>query len=332
MHGTCTSPPTGSQVSPRLCSSAISAAFSICSGVPPSTAVAPAAAIAQAAPTSPWQPASAPEIDAFAAMSDPMAVAVRKYSATRSPPRCISTAGTMPGGAVRRRGHDALPGGVLLVHREGVGVQPLLGVERHLLRSPAAAAAPTRDAARRAVRAARPPPAMPPSMQPRIAAQIASIPVSASCRGPNASSFARAISAIDSPCSWHRREQLRGGGVVVNGSATVRMGDDVLALDEAAADRVEGLRPDLLPPSASTAVNRMPLVCRSSRVSGASSTSRCASTTGCVPPSSTTPPSASAAQPPGSTAGSQVSGSYPASPATIAPGVPWPTPVAPSEP
>ena len=65
MHGTCTRPPIGSQVRPRLCSIAISAAFSTCAGLPPSTSASPAAAIEQADPTSPWQPTSAPLIDAF---------------------------------------------------------------------------------------------------------------------------------------------------------------------------------------------------------------------------------------------------------------------------
>ena len=44
---------------------AISAAFSICAFVPPSAAVRPAAAIEQATPTSPWQPTSAPDIEAL---------------------------------------------------------------------------------------------------------------------------------------------------------------------------------------------------------------------------------------------------------------------------
>src|SRR5207244_3708367 len=61
MQGTCTRPPTGSQVSPRLCSMPISAAFSTCSGVPPSTSASAPAAIEQATPTSPWHPTSAPE-------------------------------------------------------------------------------------------------------------------------------------------------------------------------------------------------------------------------------------------------------------------------------
>ena len=78
-------PPTGSQVSPRLCSMPISAAFSTCSGVPPSTSARPAAAIAQAEPTSPWQPTSAPEIDAFFLHSAPTAAAAsRKVSTSRS--------------------------------------------------------------------------------------------------------------------------------------------------------------------------------------------------------------------------------------------------------
>ena len=65
MHGTCTSPFTGSQVSPSMCSNAIPAEYSICSVVPPSRKHAAPAAIAQAVPTSAWQPASAPEIDAL---------------------------------------------------------------------------------------------------------------------------------------------------------------------------------------------------------------------------------------------------------------------------
>ncbi|MCY1549594.1 hypothetical protein D9M68_857690 [compost metagenome] len=84
MHGTCTSPPTGSQVSPRLCSRPISAAFSSCAGVAPSTSARPAAAIAQAEPTSPWQPTSAPEIEAFFLHRMPTAAAPRKKLTTSS--------------------------------------------------------------------------------------------------------------------------------------------------------------------------------------------------------------------------------------------------------
>ena len=65
IQGTCTWPPTGSQVKPKLCSIAISAAIHTCTGVPPKISVKPAAAIEHATPTSPWQPTSAPEIDAF---------------------------------------------------------------------------------------------------------------------------------------------------------------------------------------------------------------------------------------------------------------------------
>ena len=49
----------------------ISAAFSTCSGVPPRTSASPAAAIEQAEPTSPWQPTSAPEMEAFSLNSMP---------------------------------------------------------------------------------------------------------------------------------------------------------------------------------------------------------------------------------------------------------------------
>src|SRR6185437_16171449 len=65
MQGICTSPPIGSQVSPRLCSMPISAAFSTWRTLPPSAAVRAPAAIEHATPTSPWQPTSAPLIEAF---------------------------------------------------------------------------------------------------------------------------------------------------------------------------------------------------------------------------------------------------------------------------
>ena len=84
MQGACTSPAIGSQVMPRWCSSAISAAFSICAGVPPRTAASPAAAMAAAEPTSPWQPTSAPEIEAFALISAPTAAAVSRNSRIRA--------------------------------------------------------------------------------------------------------------------------------------------------------------------------------------------------------------------------------------------------------
>ena len=57
----------------------ISAAFSTCSGVPPSTsAQSPPAAIAHAEPTSPWQPTSAPEIEALVLNRMPIAAAVSR--------------------------------------------------------------------------------------------------------------------------------------------------------------------------------------------------------------------------------------------------------------
>ena len=78
IHGTCTRPPTGSQVRPRLCSMPISAAFSTCTTLPPMISVSAPAAIEQATPTSPWQPTSAPEIDAFFLYKIPIAAAVNK--------------------------------------------------------------------------------------------------------------------------------------------------------------------------------------------------------------------------------------------------------------
>ncbi|MNT88265.1 hypothetical protein D3C72_2288000 [compost metagenome] len=78
MQGICTSPPTGSQVMPRWCSRAISAAFSTWAGVPPMMAQRPAAAMAEAEPTSPCQPTSAPEMEALCLMMPPMAAAVSR--------------------------------------------------------------------------------------------------------------------------------------------------------------------------------------------------------------------------------------------------------------
>ena len=65
MQGIWTRPPMGSQVIPRLCSMAISAACSTWALVPFRAATRPPAAMLQATPTSPWQPTSAPEMLAF---------------------------------------------------------------------------------------------------------------------------------------------------------------------------------------------------------------------------------------------------------------------------
>jgi hypothetical protein len=92
--------PTGSHVSPRLCSMPISAAFSIWAGVPPIVAARPAAAIEHADPTSPWQPTSAPEIDAFALNSMPMAPAVRRN--VTMPSSSASASGMKRGSSGRR--------------------------------------------------------------------------------------------------------------------------------------------------------------------------------------------------------------------------------------
>ena len=78
MQGTCTSPQTGSHVSPRWCSRPISAAYSICEGVPPKSWHAAAAAMAHATPTSPWQPTSAPEIEELVLAMLPKSPAVAR--------------------------------------------------------------------------------------------------------------------------------------------------------------------------------------------------------------------------------------------------------------
>ncbi len=62
----------------------ISAAFSTCSGLPPSTSASPPAAMEQAEPTSPWQPTSAPEMEAFSLKSMPIAPAASRKRTTPS--------------------------------------------------------------------------------------------------------------------------------------------------------------------------------------------------------------------------------------------------------
>ena len=65
MQGICTRPAIGSQVRPEVVLHADLGGVLDLRGVPPSAAQARAAAIEQATPTSPWQPTSAPEIEAF---------------------------------------------------------------------------------------------------------------------------------------------------------------------------------------------------------------------------------------------------------------------------
>ena len=65
---------------------AISAAFSTCALVPPSAAANPAAAIAAATPISPWQPTSAPEIEALRLNSQPIAAATWRKRLSPSGP------------------------------------------------------------------------------------------------------------------------------------------------------------------------------------------------------------------------------------------------------
>ena len=57
---------------------AISAAFSTCAGVPPRASANPAAAMDDAEPTSPWQPTSAPAMEALVLMRPPTAVAASR--------------------------------------------------------------------------------------------------------------------------------------------------------------------------------------------------------------------------------------------------------------
>jgi hypothetical protein len=85
-------------------------------GVPPSAAHSPAAAMAEADPTSPWQPTSAPEIDALCLISPPMAEAVSRKVAPPLLRRADAVVavvaqdrGHHPRRAVGGRGHDTRP-------------------------------------------------------------------------------------------------------------------------------------------------------------------------------------------------------------------------------
>ncbi len=212
MHGICTIPPTGSQVSPRWCSIPISAAFSTCAGVPPITARRAPAAIEQATPTSPWQPTSAPEIEAFSLYRTPIAEAVSRKSTTPAsvaPGRAAvvaSTAGMIPAapfvGAVTTRPPAAFSSFTASAYRF---TQSMTASG-----SPPAPSAPGSSLsserwsplARR--RTASGPGSVPSSRSPRamqasIAAQIASSPASTSASGRQRRSFSRTIAAIEAP-------------------------------------------------------------------------------------------------------------------------------------
>ena len=101
-QGTSTSPATGSQTSPIRLVSAFAAAFRHCAGVPPASSQVAAAAMAHAAPTSAWQPPSAPDTVAFLVMRYPTAAAQESPRARsssvnpRSSPSAMSTPGTTP--------------------------------------------------------------------------------------------------------------------------------------------------------------------------------------------------------------------------------------------
>ena len=98
----------------------------------PSTAARPAAAIEQAAPTSPWQPTSAPEIEAFIFIRRtdggggeqkglyPLSARNRAMFVIIAQNCRNDTGGTIGG-----RGDDTAAGGVLLVHRDRVEADPI---------------------------------------------------------------------------------------------------------------------------------------------------------------------------------------------------------------
>ena len=137
MQGIWTSPPMGSQVRPRQCSIAISAAFSTCCGVPPRISASAPAAIDAAEPDF----ALAPDFGAgdggllFVQRSD------RSGGQQKSHRDAVGIGLVLrgvvlgvvqyrrddAGRAVGGRGDDASAGGVLLVDGQGDEVDPILG-------------------------------------------------------------------------------------------------------------------------------------------------------------------------------------------------------------
>ena len=89
--------------------------------------------MAAAEPTSPWQPTSAPEIEALVLMMPPMAAAVSRKSRMPLVGRADAVVAVVAdhrrhdaGGAIGRRGDDLAAGGVLLVHRHRVDREPVV--------------------------------------------------------------------------------------------------------------------------------------------------------------------------------------------------------------
>ena len=90
--------------------------------------------MAAAEPTSPWQPTSAPEIEALCLMMPPIGGGGQQEIADALPGRRRAVVEVVAqhrrhdaGGAVGRRGDDLAAGGVLLVHRHRVDRQPVVG-------------------------------------------------------------------------------------------------------------------------------------------------------------------------------------------------------------
>ena len=137
MQGIWTSPPIGSQVSPRLCSMPISAAFSTCSGVPPRTSRETAgrhragrADLALAADLGAGDRGVLLEqhADRGRGQQEPHDAVV--VGAGHEPRVVVQDRGDDPGGAVGRRGDHPPAGGVLLVDGQGVEVDPVQRAQR----------------------------------------------------------------------------------------------------------------------------------------------------------------------------------------------------------
>ena len=137
MHGICTSPPIGSHVRPRLCSIAISAAFSTCCGVPPRISASPAGghrrrgtylALAADLGTGDGRALLVQRADRAGGQQKSnrgfVAVGVARRGVVH---RVVQHGGDDSGGAVGRRGDDPPARCVLLVDGEGDEVHPVLG-------------------------------------------------------------------------------------------------------------------------------------------------------------------------------------------------------------
>ena len=251
----------------------------------------------------------------------------------------VQDGGHDAGGAVGRGGDHPAAGGVLLVDRQGVEGHPVhraerVGLVRMVLqlgaqrgRAPADLEPAGQHARWSGCRAPR---------TPASPTRCAAGPRGPRPRCARTSSLASITSLIRSPVSRVAGQQLLTGAERDSGRACgprrCRVAGVVLVEDEPAADRVV-LAPVDVGPRRRAARNTMPLLWKSSRLRRCSTTSSSTENAiGCSPASASLPSRRTAATRGSAATGSTRSGCSPSRPRTTALTLPWPCPVAPSDP